>query len=314
MNTLSTITQHSLLLVQGPDARKFLQGQVTCDIDQLFTGNTPIKPAFLGAHCTHKGRMVFTFRAIAWDEETIALCIPTNNLENATKALGKYIVFSKAKLIPVEDYCLLGIEGEELANIAKNDFTQWPEAPNTATHDEGSSVICLGQHIYELWLPTEKAAALKEKLNTQLSSTTEYSDDQWNYVKINQGIVDVQLDSSEMWTPHAINLHETGFGVSFKKGCYTGQEVVARMEYLGKLKRKMFIFTLPTNTEVLPAIGAPLYTPGKTQSIGDVVAIASNQQQPQEPPVIAASATVTQVEDDAVYLDEQCQHKLSLLS
>ena len=306
MNSLSVLEKHSLLLVRGPDARKFLQGQVTCDIESLFTSN--ISP--LGAHCTHKGRMVFTFRAAAWDHETVALNIPSDSMQNAIAALGKYIVFSKAELLHCpEHYQLLGVQGNDIIEAVKPYFEQWPTEPNTSVHTSQGNVICLDETTYELWLNIDNAQSLQQSLNNYSA----LGDEHWDYVRILQNIGEVRINSSELWTPHAINLQETGHGVSFKKGCYTGQEVVARMEYLGKLKRKMYNFNVPGSFGELPNIAAPLYTPEKTQSIGEVV-LASHSINNDNPAILSASVTVKHVEEDAVYLDAACEHKLALLT
>ena len=81
-----TIDDHALLLVKGPDAFKFLQGQVTCDVDSIAVQKEDPSQSVLGAHCTHKGRMLFSFRAIAVDKETIAF-LSINHCLNLRKPL-----------------------------------------------------------------------------------------------------------------------------------------------------------------------------------------------------------------------------------
>src|SRR5688572_185168 len=101
---LVKLHQTQLLLVKGPEAGKFLQGQVTCDLRELSAPVTRI-----GAQCNPKGRILLSFRALQIDAETIALRIPASMLDKAKSSLGKYIVFSKAKLHDGDDYTLLGL-------------------------------------------------------------------------------------------------------------------------------------------------------------------------------------------------------------
>src|SRR6187551_2232899 len=110
-----------LLLVKGPDAVKFLQGQVTCDLREL---NVPVTR--IGAQCNPKGRILLSFRALQIDAETIALRMPASMLDKAKSSLGKYIVFSKAKLHDGDDYTLFGLYGETAQQAAGIFFNALP--------------------------------------------------------------------------------------------------------------------------------------------------------------------------------------------
>lgn len=306
--TLCHIDNHSLLLVKGPDARKFLQGQVTCDIDELSIkndGNTTQLQSTLGAHCTHKGRIVFSFRAIALDEETIALNIPSEMIDIATTALQKYIVFSKAEIINAhKEYQLIGIHSDHASDTIHTitGMTSLPTIPNTAISSEDGLVLCLEHNRYELWLNATQAA----RYQTQLKSFTFENSQHWDFKNINSGLAEIRQTTSGLFTPHAINFQDTASAVSFQKGCYTGQEVVARMHYLGKLKRQMFLFEISSSVESTIAAGDPVYTTEKTQSIGDIVLVAQSNHITR----LLVSATVEQVEKDQVYLDTNNQQKL----
>lgn len=311
-NFICPIDNHSLLLVRGADARKFLQGQVTCDIDTLTLQTTDTyttMTSVLGAHCTHKGRMVFSFKAIAFDEQTIALYIPSDMMSIAVAALKKYIIFSKAELIDAsDDYQLIGVEGEAAIATLQNSFGALATEDNLATANANGIALRLDHDRYELWLTSEQA----EKLLSQLSAYPNVNNRYWDMMTINAGVVEVKPATTEMFTPHATNLHVTNNGVSFKKGCYTGQEVVARMHYLGKLKRQTFLFelALPESTNDLPAIGDPLFSPDKSQSIGNIASITQHDQQTR----LLASVAVEQAEQDTIFTDAQYQQKLRPLT
>lgn len=305
--TFCHIDQHQLILIQGPDARKFLQGQVTCDIDKLTidnNGSQTLLTSSLGTHCTHKGRIVFSFRALPIDEQTIALQVPTDMVEIATAALQKYIVFSKAEIINTHNYPLYGADGNEASTTLKQllAIEDIPQTPNTALQTPRGTVLCLSEQRYELWFTEEQANTLQPALNTLLNEESRLTNTHWDWLNIMAGIPEIRQTSSGIFTPHAINLHTIDETISFQKGCYTGQEVVARMQYLGKLKRQMFLFTLELNDQVnLSEVkaGNPVFSKEKTQSVGEIVQCS----QKENTLFLLISAAVEQVEKDNIYLD-----------
>ena len=265
-NTLYTIDDHALLLVRGPDARTFLQGQVTCDIEQLYahTDTSTQATSCLGAHCNHKGRMLFSFRAIALDEQTIGLNLPSEMMPIALSALGKYIVFSKAELIDASsDYTLLGVLGRDTLTTLMGNNANLPNATNTVVKAPLGRLVRISDERYELWSSTEEHNTIAPLIDQHSSLGTAA---QWQHHNISDGIGEVLPATSEAFTPHLINLQLIANGVSFNKGCYTGQEVVARMHYLGKPKKQMFLFELTTtlpDTPLSTLVGQALYTPEK---------------------------------------------------
>lgn len=160
-------TDTSYLYCDGPDAAKFLQGQLTCDLKTLT--ETPV----LAAHCNPKGRIISLFW-IFRHRDGVLLQMPNDLLPIAKAHLDKYRVFFKASLAQIEE-------------------------PNNLPEDSQ---------------------------RTRLE-------------KIQQGIPTVYASTSEQFLPHRINLTDFG-GVSFKKGCYTGQEIIARMEHRGEVKHHLY--------------------------------------------------------------------------
>ncbi len=300
------IDDHDLLFVKGPDARKFLQGQVTCDVEQLTIAENSTGQeasyATLGAHCTHKGRMIFSFIACAWDEQTIALSVHKDLLQTALAALKKYSVFSKVELIDASDsHSIIGFIGTPLSSIASL-FPTLPEADGEVIYSNGAAIINKGNHRYECWITQEQAASLSSD-----DTATVESNEVWTACNIRDGIGEVRPETSEEFIPQMLNYQATGTGISFTKGCYTGQEIVARMQYLGKQKRHMYRFSSDTSDTLVP--GSALYTQGKQQSIGNIV-IAAKYAEQQELLAVATEAAVTA---DQVYIDENCQQKLIVL-
>ncbi len=308
--TVCPINKHSLLLIKGPDARKFLQGQVTCDIETLnyqAAENQFDITHSLGAHCTHKGRVVFSFRAIPLNEHTIALQIPNDIIETATAALQKYIVFSKAEIINANaEYRLYGFNGDKANSILQQllNMTHLPEASGRALQNSKGTVLCISPQRYELWLTIEQEAVIKNELTQRINEESHY----WDLLNIHAGIAEIRQATSGLFTPHAINFHQVEHAISFHKGCYTGQEVVARMHYLGKLKRELFLVEIPLTTLAEHTVNDsdPIYSSKKTQSCGDIIMSTKHNQSL----YALISAAVEQVTENNISLDVDGQYPL----
>lgn len=260
---LVTLHQTQLLLVKGPDASKFLQGQVTCDLREL---STPVTR--LGAQCNPKGRILLSFRALQIDADTIALRIPTSMMDKAKNSLGKYIVFAKAKLHDDSDYRLFGIYGDEARHATETIFARLPADNDGWIEKDGNVLIQLAQNRFECWIKSANVTAFEQ----QLADHTVGSDiNDWELLNIRAGIADIYPETIELFTPQEIN-YQLINGINFRKGCYTGQEIVARLHYRGKLKRHMYRFELSGNQ--LPAPGAALVNATTRHACGHIVAAA----------------------------------------
>jgi folate-binding protein YgfZ len=190
--------QRAYIQLTGPDSRKFLQGQVTCDMETL-TGDTTIK----GAHCNAKGRIIFLFSASCDQQDNITLEMHQSIKEIAMASLKKYAVFFKTEISDISD----------------------------------------------------------QYSNTDVPS---------NLQRIRTGSADVLASTSDMFIPQMLNLDALGY-ISFKKGCYTGQEIVARAHYRGAVKRRMHHLrvSLPT----LPDAGDEIRN-SEGKSIGNIASAA----------------------------------------
>jgi tRNA-modifying protein YgfZ len=326
------LKQHKLLTVKGPDAKKFLQGQVTCDINTLAKEKNTSVAAPLGAHCTHKGRVVFSFRSVELPTETeiqeIALSIPSDIVDIATAVLKKYSVFSKVDINTDNDHHqLFGVNGKNAKSILQT-FAKGENIPvetNTACHTSAGTIMCIAKECYELWLNTEQAKRFSAHVASEviqgetILNEIMLDDEYWDEVKIKNGIAEIHANTSGAFTPHAINYHNIGNAVSFSKGCYTGQEVVARMQYLGNLKRQLYLFTRKTTpsppspttlpTDTLSA-GGSLYVANKTQSVGDIVMVSHHKQQT----YLLASTKVEYAEKETVFADIDNEYPLQLIT
>jgi len=298
MTYLATLTNKQLLLVKGPDAGKFLQGQVTCDVKEL---NEPVTR--LGAQCNPKGRILLSFRALQMNNETIALRLPASMMESAQKTLGKYIVFSKAKLQDGgNDFALFGLFGDSAAAVASTFFQQLPTTYEGWIEKDGSYLIQLAANRFECWVATATVDSFLDAIEKQ---TQKVSTDEWQLLDIAAGIGEVYPESYELFTPQELN-YQLVNGINFRKGCYTGQEIVARLHYRGKLKRHMYRFEY--KNDQIPPPGTTIINSVSGQNAGTVVMAALNQQGKIE---LLASLLDEQIDQAKV---ESATEKLSQLS
>lgn len=259
---LIPLTQ-GLIEIKGPDSAKFLQGQVTCDVRELSAKTTR-----LGAQCNIKGRMLLCFRALQTDAERILLRVGAGLVEKGLASLGKYIVFSKAKLAnQSEAYRCLGVAGPKAAQIIEQVFgVNIPNNDDWETAGE-SFVIRLDDNRYECWILAAEAENLWNCISEKAIPANQ---NHWDLFNIRAGLGDITSETYEAFTPQTINFQLVN-GINFRKGCYTGQEIVARLHYRGTLKRHMYRFGFEGSQ--LPLPGSELVnTEGKV--VGEVVLAA----------------------------------------
>ncbi len=255
------LNHEGILAVRGADAAKFLQGQLTCNLNYLTADHSS-----LGARCTPKGRMTSSFRILA-EGDGFLLAMAKDLLDSQLADLKKYAVFSKATLSDDSaQWARFGLGGAD-AILAELGLELSGDADQVARAD-GLIAVGLGQGRVELWVPAERAAALVDLLQARLAHA-ELND--WLLGQVRAGVGQVFGTTRELFIPQMINLQAVG-GVSFKKGCYTGQEIVARMQYLGRLKRRLQRLKLDGGE--LPEPGRELFSPVHSTSVGEVVLAA----------------------------------------
>ncbi|SNR80397.1 YgfZ/GcvT domain-containing protein [Pseudomonas segetis] len=256
-----TLSHEGILTVRGADANKFLQGQLTCNLNYLDESHSS-----LGARCTPKGRMISSFRVVSVDDGYL-LAMALELVEPQLADLQKYAVFSKSKLTDETDqWVRFGLNNCDQALLDLG-IVLAPSNDSVA-RSEQLIAVRVGENRAELWAPAEQAQALQERLNKQAPLADL---NQWQLQQIRQGIGHVQGSTRELFIPQMLNLQALG-GVSFKKGCYTGQEIVARMQYLGKLKRRLYRLAL--DSQQLPAPATEVFSSVHSSSVGEVVAAA----------------------------------------
>lgn len=223
----SWLAQFSLLRVNGPDSERFLQGQLTCNVAEVSDNKWS-----LGACCTAKGRMVANFVIARDSSDGYWLRLPTAQVAALIQHLKKYAVFFKTQLTDLsDDYKIVAlIPASQPAqpqldseNIISQRTLNWSEQGAELLYHDGRK---------ELWLSNDQAGDM-------LTGQTLCDSRRWQLFDINQATIWVNTDTREHWIPQNIDWHRQG-GVSFSKGCYTGQEIVARLQYLGKAKKALY--------------------------------------------------------------------------
>jgi folate-binding protein YgfZ len=260
-----------LLRVEGPDAGRFMQGYATADITRL----APDRAA-ASALCTREGRTLATFR-IWGPPEALTMRMHRALITPVRDLLARYIVFSKADLSETEDRVVgIGLMGDGADALVREVCGDEPEPDGVVTaptdHGEITAIRARGEtERFELWMPVEDAPAVWTRLEAG-ARPVPYS--RWLAQRIRAGFVELSPRTAGEYVPQMLNLQAVG-SIAFDKGCYLGQEVVARMQYLGKVKKRLFRFSC---TEGCPALGAPLTVGGPDgDEVGEVVAAARDE-------------------------------------
>ncbi|MBZ0143730.1 MAG: folate-binding protein YgfZ [Rhodocyclaceae bacterium] len=257
---LSALTQFSLIRATGEDAASFLHNLLTNDVQHLGR-NRAERCGF----CSPKGRLLADF--LLWREDNDYLLQLSADIQPAMlKKLGMYVLRSKVKLSDAgNDVALLGLSGSEAPAALKAAGIDAPAAPFDVTHFADGAVIRLDAHRFQLAVRAEAAAGIWERLSALAKPVGVPS---WRWLEIAAGIPHITASIQEEFVPQMANLELIG-GVSFTKGCYPGQEVVARTKYLGKVKRRTYRGHLLTDC---PPAGADLFSPDLAdQSCGKVI-------------------------------------------
>jgi tRNA-modifying protein YgfZ len=231
-NSIYPLTHIAVLSVTGKDAAKLLQGQITCNINDISETKSS-----LAAMCNPKGRAIATFLLVKKSDEFL-LILPVELLETVKKRLQMYVLRSDAKITDSSDeLCLLGLCEPELAT----------QAFSTLIQKDIISINFPGSTSRKLLITDVENATRIWTEQVDFKGFRTGSSNEWLYLDIISGIPWVTTATSEEFVPQMLNLDKLG-GISFNKGCYTGQEIVARTHYLGKTKREMFLAECQTLT------------------------------------------------------------------
>lgn len=237
-NFLFDLSYLSTIDVEGIKATEFLQGQFTSDI-------TLISDIKMGqaAQCNIKGRILALMDVINWNG--FKLILPRDLRESTINSLNKYALLSRVSLKPNDKYNIFGIYLQDKEDILpESEF--FPATLYGQTYSTDFCMYHLGKGFYIVVSEEDYGAKLKEKFlkNDQFRGSLT-----WHSLRLAQHQVDIYPESRSIFLPHRLNLHQTPY-ISFNKGCYKGQEIIARMHYKATLKHQMKIFQIKTGHKI----------------------------------------------------------------
>jgi len=262
-NIICDLSHLDCLYVTGEDAESFLLNQFSNDIQQLDETHSQ-----LTTYCNPKGRMFALFRAYRVDNGFALLSDP--GIGGALLArLKMFVMRSNVKIENISDqFAMFGLSGEGAGDLLRGILQiQRPEQSNLIVHSDSLSVIrqYARQERYLVTGSTEKLQAAWSALMEKCKPVGRTA---WDWLDIQAGLPSIHAETSEEFIPQMLNLDVLN-ALNFKKGCYPGQEIIARMKYLGKLKQRMF----SGHAEgPVPAPGEALFSESfGTQSAGTIV-------------------------------------------
>ncbi len=252
LHGITPLTHLGVIRAQGDEAAKFLHGQLTQDFALLGP-----QQARLAAYLSPKGRMLASFIACQRSATEVLLVCSRDLLAATLKRLSMFVLRTKVKLTDASDeFALYGLAGDALISIAGSACPAWAKA------DFDDQILV---HLYPalgqprgLWIaPQGSPAPQGQALDAAL----------WAWGEVRSGVATLSAPLVETFVPQMLNYESVG-GVNFKKGCYPGQEVVARSQFRGQLKRRTYLAHSPSAL----AVGAEIFTAEDAeQAVGLVV-------------------------------------------
>ncbi|HWJ06091.1 MAG TPA: hypothetical protein VNS57_09945 [Steroidobacteraceae bacterium] len=252
MNEESTQALRAVLLpgfgvlrIAGPDAVQFLQGQFTNDVRLLADGRTQVS-----ACCTNQGRVIAVARLRQTDEAIYAL-LPSDLLAKVASHLRRFLLRAKVELLQAADLHVGAVYSGPAARADVRHTFDEAALTMSPVPMAGSTEVVTFQYAQGREVVAAPAAAWRAISGLSLSRPSTQAHEEWLATDIADGLPLVTAATSEQFIPQMLNLDLVD-GVSFTKGCYTGQEIVARTHHLGRVKRRTMRYVLATGPVPAP--------------------------------------------------------------
>ena len=259
LNGVSALPQLGVIQAQGEDAAHFLHNQLSNDVLLL-----PVGQSRLAAFCSAKGRMQASFIVIKTAPDTVLLVTSLDLLAQTLKRLSMFVLRAKVKMTDASDqWQLRGLLGDSAVAVV-GQLAAW----QTVAADGAHAVALYPAVASEVQVPRALWVAPQ---GHALPAGAEVTSDLWQWAEVMSGVTLVSQPVFEAFVPQMLNYESVG-GVNFKKGCYPGQEVVARSQFRGTLKRR----TALVHSTVALSTGQDVFTPTEPeQPCGTVVLCAT---------------------------------------
>ena len=237
---VADLSQLGVIAFHGEETATFLQGQLTNDIRALHADT-----AQWSGYCNPKGRLLGNF--LIWRQgEDYCLQLSGDILASVQKRLSMFIMRAKVQARDASDETVrLVVAGKQAVAAVASAMGAVPKASMQSIAVEMGQVIRVGDDKFVLSVTPERAADVWVALHP---SATPVGAPVWDWLRLNAGVPMIVTATQEQFVPQMVNLEIIG-GVNFQKGCYPGQEIVARSQYLGKLKRRMFLAHVDVEAE-----------------------------------------------------------------
>jgi hypothetical protein len=227
------LLQDGLILASGEDAEAFLQGQLSNDVTQVST-----RRGQLAAYCSPKGRVLATLLLWLMDGN-YALQLPRESAEPIARRLKMYVLRSRVRLAVVSDkVALIGVTGPEAARLVREELGISLISVYEVGNADGLTAIALPGDRVQVVAAAERGGEVWDRLAHRGVPAGQSI---WDQLSIANGIPWLTAATQDQFVPQMLNLELVG-GVSFTKGCYPGQEIVARSQHLGQVKRRLARF------------------------------------------------------------------------
>lgn len=300
---MMALDDYAFITVEGARALPLLQGQFTCDVNHA-------SPSCVieGAYCTPKGRVIANFLLWAATPERVVLRLRSDIVEPTMSVLSRYAALSRVTLQREMLVCT-GVLGDGITAIGAGFFGDWPCEPLAmVSHDAHQVVQCdeVGRR-FEIWSSPD---ALPELHHMLANCCTMAPSTHWRLALVRERKAEIVAATAGEFLPQMLG-YDRGDMVSFRKGCYTGQEVVARARYKGSVKRRLYRLT--GSSPYCPAPGSSLRQPGTGAPAGIVIDSAADGVQIELLAVLGSdptprSDTLLHATDGGIFqvLDEPC--------
>jgi folate-binding protein YgfZ len=247
---IAPLTHLGLIACSGEDAQSFLHSQLSNDVRQLGAERSEY-----AAYCSAKGRMLANF--LLWRKEpAYYLQLARALLPTVQKRMGMFVLRAKVKLTDASDtHAAMGLAGGAAEAVLKELFPALPQQAHQVVHDPANgTLIALPGARFQLVAEVETAKRLWHRLAAVLRPV---GPSRWQWLEIQNGLPLIEPATQEQFVPQMANMELIG-AVNFQKGCYPGQEIVARTQYLGQLKRRMVLAHLEAGAP--PEAGDELFS------------------------------------------------------
>lgn len=263
---LCDLSHLGVIKVNGEDASEFLQNQLSNDIQKVVPTQSQ-----LSAYCTPNGRVFSLLRLIKYGE-CFFLQLPKERLEPTLERLKMYVLMSKATLTDAADeFISIGCTGKDAETKLKTLLGTLPKSLDECYQSDGLIITRLtGNDRFMISGPFNAVSKVWQQLQTTVQPVCQGV---WELTNIHSGIPDIYDVNAGAFVPQMLNLDLIG-AVSFTKGCYPGQEIVARTRYLGKLKRRLYMTYIDGTMPPRPGDSLVTNEGGSLQSVGVVVSAA----------------------------------------